>query len=295
MLTASTIMPGVIDTTSGVETARQMSLYHLLREHKSAFLPEDLAYVLREHVVSDDPAYQHRVLDLACGPGGWALDMAYVYPRAAILGIDSDSITISYAKAHAKVQGIENNVTFKAMNVRAPLPFPDSWFDVIHAPFLSSIVPQEAWPALLDECWRMLRPGGVLCITECEYSTTNSVSCRTLSDAYHKAITLAGMCPSIDVPHREPLPILAYVLNERNYHMLQQRTSILDFSAGNDTHVSMTRNILVFFELVKPFVCATGILPEEAFERLYEQALIDIYCDTFYGIWHMLNIEVQKP
>src|ERR1700732_5215301 len=50
----------------------------------------------------------HRLLDVACGPGGWALQVALRYPENEVVGIDISRTMIDYATAQAQLQGLDN-------------------------------------------------------------------------------------------------------------------------------------------------------------------------------------------
>jgi SAM-dependent methyltransferase len=117
--------------------------------------------------LGDELANMHSILDLACGRGGWVLDAAYAYPTVEVVGIDIDASLVQYARAHARVQGLEN-ATFQHMDISRPLAFPDHSIDLINARFLFSVLSKNAWTPLVAECLRILRPGGVLRLTEME-------------------------------------------------------------------------------------------------------------------------------
>jgi SAM-dependent methyltransferase len=51
-----------------------------------------------------DPASFHRVLDVGCGPGGWILDLARIYPQMNLTGIDISWRMIEYARAQAQAR-----------------------------------------------------------------------------------------------------------------------------------------------------------------------------------------------
>src|SRR5437764_8840112 len=72
---------------------------------------------------SDDLANIRDILDIACGPGGWVLDVAHAYPKKRVVGIDISRLMIEYARAQAKVQWLEN-ASFRVMDVLKPLDFP---------------------------------------------------------------------------------------------------------------------------------------------------------------------------
>ena len=46
----------------------------------------------------------HRALDVACGPGGWALELASTYPDIEVVGIDISRTMINYANTQVQVQ-----------------------------------------------------------------------------------------------------------------------------------------------------------------------------------------------
>lgn len=73
------------------------------------------------------------ILDLACGPGGWVLDVAYELPNAEVCGVDISSAMIDYANARARSQGI-TNASFGTMDITHPLDFADAsftWYMVV--------------------------------------------------------------------------------------------------------------------------------------------------------------------
>src|SRR5215469_18522543 len=72
-----------------------------------------------------------RVLDIACGPGGWALEVAREHPEIEVTGIDISEAMIRFAKALATSRGY-GNVRFLVMDVKQPLAFPDASFDLIN-------------------------------------------------------------------------------------------------------------------------------------------------------------------
>src|SRR5437868_3986389 len=68
-------------------------------------------------------------LDIACGPGAWAMEMAFHHQDMQVVGVDISVNMTRYAQAQAKVQGLDN-AHFLAMDARKPLDFPDASFDL---------------------------------------------------------------------------------------------------------------------------------------------------------------------
>jgi SAM-dependent methyltransferase len=100
-----------------------------------------------------------RVLDIGCGDGEFALDLA---TRGAIAtGIDASAIMIDAAKDRAREQNA--NVAFQVAPAEG-LPFPAGHFDAVTAVTILCFV-EDAAP-VFREIARVLRPGGHLVIGE---------------------------------------------------------------------------------------------------------------------------------
>ncbi len=119
----------IIDTEKyGAETSRLLLQDKLFTQAMGGTLPAtyDLTGVTR-------------ILDIACGPGGWALEVAYQHSDIEVVGIDISPAMIEYARSQAQVQHLEN-AAFLVMDTRTPLAFPDASFDLINARLLLSFV-----------------------------------------------------------------------------------------------------------------------------------------------------------
>jgi ubiquinone/menaquinone biosynthesis C-methylase UbiE len=105
-------------------------------------------------------ASMQRLLDLACGPDGWVLDVAYDNPHIEVKGVDISKKMIDYAYARAGTQKLPN-ATFGIMDINLPLDYSDATFDLVNARFINGVLKRETWGAFIAECTRILRPGGV--------------------------------------------------------------------------------------------------------------------------------------
>src|SRR5713226_5004294 len=81
----------LIDPCAGSEIARLMNQSRLLTRSLGGVFPE----------LAEELANAGSMLDLACGPGGWVLDAAYVYPAARVVGVDIEASLVQYARAQA--------------------------------------------------------------------------------------------------------------------------------------------------------------------------------------------------
>jgi tRNA G46 methylase TrmB len=73
-------------------------------DHQAGLVIEAIGHL--PHALRGRP-FQN-ILDLGCGSGRWALDMAYQYPDAEIVGVDSSNTLVEYAQAQAKTMNRDN-------------------------------------------------------------------------------------------------------------------------------------------------------------------------------------------
>jgi ubiquinone/menaquinone biosynthesis C-methylase UbiE len=139
-----------------------------------------------------DPSRVHSALDLACGPGAWALDFARTYPQAQVVGVDIAKIALAEAKRLATREHLAN-VSFAELDIaRAEgLPFPNSYFDLVWARAVFMHLPAASWEPLLRELYRVLRPNGAIVIvdTDAQSGSTSNAEYQRLRELL---ITLAA-------------------------------------------------------------------------------------------------------
>ena len=113
-----------------------------------------------------DPARFKRVLDVACGTGGWLIETAKTYPDIALLvGVDVSERMLAYARTQAAEQQLGERVEFTQMDALRMLEFPTSFFDLVNLRFGGSFMRTWDWAKLLQEFRLVLRPGGIFRLT----------------------------------------------------------------------------------------------------------------------------------
>jgi SAM-dependent methyltransferase len=104
-----------------------------------------------------------RVLDLGCSAGGTTTALAQHIPGAEVIGIDVSAPMLRYAHLRAVAQ--DSEVHFRQM-LAEQLSFPDNHFDAVLAMLLFHEVPVSVGKRILDEAYRVLRPGGVITVVD---------------------------------------------------------------------------------------------------------------------------------
>ena len=174
------------------------------------------------------------ILDMACGPGGWVLDMAYALPDAEVCGVDISTIMIEYANASARSQGIPN-ASFGVMDITHPLDFSPASFDFVHARFLMGVLKREAWHSFMAECTRLLRPGGILqCVEGNDAGRSLSSAHERLNSLGMQALQQAGYGFSPDGLTFGIVPCLLHLFKQTGYRDQHISTTTLDHSHDSE-------------------------------------------------------------
>jgi ubiquinone/menaquinone biosynthesis C-methylase UbiE len=235
------------------------------------------------------------LLDIGCGPGEWVLDVASHYPEKNVQGIDLLEPMIHYAREQANSQGLEN-ASFLRMDVHQPLDFPDASFDLINARNVIGILPTATWPGLIARCQRLLRPGGILRLTEADtWAITNSAAVHRFYDLFIETFKRSGNW----TPRRKKAfcvtPLLNQHLRNAGFQQVRERPFHLNFSAGEEGHQAMFQAFRVLFKQYQPVICKMQLATQEEINTLYDQVLAEMQASDFCAIAYFLTVWGQMP
>jgi ubiquinone/menaquinone biosynthesis C-methylase UbiE len=132
----------------------------VLRSHRWRTAENSAAHLL-PHL-----APGQRVLDVGCGPGTIALDLARRVDPGPVVGIDSAADAVAAAIAARDEAGLTDTVSLSVGDVYA-IDAPDASFDVVHAHQVLQHLTDPV--AALREMGRVLAPGGLLSVRESDY------------------------------------------------------------------------------------------------------------------------------
>jgi tocopherol O-methyltransferase len=111
------------------------------------------------------------ILDVGCGIGGSSLYLAEKF-GARVTGITLSPVQANRAQERAKAAGLEGKADFKVANA-LEMPFDDNSFDLVWSLESGEHMPDKV--KFLQECYRVLKPGGKLIFaTWCHRPTTAS-------------------------------------------------------------------------------------------------------------------------
>ena len=258
------------DPESGAEMARLLEQDRLITKGMGGLFSE-----------RSDLSGMRRVLDAACGPGGWAREVALAYPQVEVVGFDISYTMIDYARAFAQAQGLKNLI-FQVMDLQKPLDFPDNSFDLVNARFIN-FLPTSAWPKLLQEFHRITRSGGTIRLTESEWwYFTNSAALENLNAMMIRALKLQG--GSFAERFTGVLPMLGRFLLDAGCVNIQYKPHVIDYSFGTEPYEGFRRDAAIVFKSFQPFIVRMGVATQEQLDQLYEQMILEMSKESFRGL-----------
>ncbi|KAI0693970.1 hypothetical protein BC835DRAFT_1415601 [Cytidiella melzeri] len=99
-----------------------------------------------------------KVLELGCGSGSWILNSTRHWNDTHFVGLD---IVPLHPDLHQLGSSqLAGRVTWVQANFLERLPFQDEEFDLIYARRIARGIPEDKWDPLLEEVYRVLKPGG---------------------------------------------------------------------------------------------------------------------------------------
>ena len=271
------------DPESGAEMARLLAQDHIITKGMGGLFSE-----------RSDFSTIHRILDAACGPGGWAIEVAFTYPEIEVVGFDISQVMIDYANARAQVQGLDN-AEFLVIDIQKPLDFPDESFDLVNARFIN-FLPTATWPKLMQEFKRITRPGGAIRLTESEWwYFTNSPALESLNAMIIRALKLQGASFTESGRFTGVLPMLGRFLLDAGCASVNYKSHVIDYSFGTEAHEGFRRDAAAVFKLFQPFIVRMGVAEQEEVDQLYERMQFEMLKEDFRGLMLPLTAWGQKP
>jgi ubiquinone/menaquinone biosynthesis C-methylase UbiE len=236
-----------------------------------------------------------QVLDLGCGPGGWVLDVAFERPDIEVAGVDISQVMTDYANARARSQHLPN-ASFGQTDIRQPLDFSDVSFDLVNARFLIAAIYRDVWPSLLQECYRILRKGGLIRLTEpVNGGETNSLAFERMQSLIYQAGKQMGYGFSLDGQSFGMSYVLPRLLRQAGFHDITVQAYAQDVSwEAKDAWTDFHSNARVAYQFAQPLLVKQGLISWEEVASLYQQMEIEMHQRSFAGMWHWVSVIARK-
>jgi len=235
------------------------------------------------------------ILDVACGTGGWCADLARQYPEKRVIGIDNDAGILAFAQAQARIYDARN-LRFLQMSALEPLHFPDDSFDLVRMRLIGAFMPRAAWLPLLAECKRVLRPGGLLVVTEQECLISNDVGLEKYVQTMYTAMHTIGytFASNPDTPHLCIGIMVKSLLQQAGFADVSHRAFAVEFSTGAGGHQPFLANLISAFENGSAFLQKFGGATPDTIKGAQQYLKSLINKEGLIGFWHFITAYGRK-
>lgn len=237
-----------------------------------------------------DLAGIRRILDIGCGYGGWLHKVARTNPGVDVIGIDINSTIVDHARATAQQLGL-TNARFEVMDALQPLQFDAASFDLVNTRSIAIFVHTHQWPALLAECKRILRPGGIMRMAEGEGIFTNKSALDRYALLYKQAMKLTHHSFSPTGYTLANIAALGPLLRGAGFTYVQQKAHTIDFSAGTTAHHGLVNLV----SELKRFLLAVNVIHAEELNFLEQEVLSEVQMEDFRALWYVVTAWGEVP
>ncbi len=205
------------------------------------------------------------ILDVGCGTGRWAMELAQQFPKANVVGVDlvpTEHFTTGFGLVKPP-----DNYRFVKGNAMEGLPFDDNSFDFVHQRLLVAALPRDRWPGVVRELARVTRPGGWVELAEC--GTPQDVPSNPYPQLWN---TWIAFCQTRGIDFTIGHSIGA-MLEQAGLRQVQQHEVLFPMGKwGGRVGVMSGEDCLAVGKALGAGVVAAGIVSAEQYDALLEGA-----------------------
>ncbi len=227
-----------------------------------------------------------KVLDVACGCGGWVCNAARAYPNSEVTGIDKDAEHIIYAREYATLAGLTNaHFIVGNMYTLSQLTEP---YDLIHARLLCPAVAPGTWYNLLKELWQHCKQGGQIRWTESITPVTPGRACTRWCHLFGQALGLSNSAGDI-------INSMPAMLKDVGFCNIQQSMTTIRLQHGNEAYDTLVHTLWRASPLLQTFFVQAGITTADHFTHITDEMLTELLDPGFTCNWSLRTVTGSRP
>lgn len=257
----------------------QEEFVRLMRQ--DLLLTKSMGGVLAEQ---SDPTLFRRILDIGCGPGGWAIETARTFPAVSVIGIDISQRMILYARKLAEGNQVADRVEFQMMDALRLLEFPGSFFDLVNLRLGGSFLRTWDWPKILSEMRRVTRPKGIIRVIDQEIMhQSNSPTTAQINKMVLQAFFRAGYLFAEETTGL--IARLPQLLTQSGCRQVQITKHALEYKAGTPEGLAYSENMVSASHTLRPFIQKWGCMSTD-YDALIQKSTSEMHQPDFHATWH---------
>jgi len=235
-----------------------------------------------------------RVVDVACGTGEWVRAATLAFPQLELMGIDGSNVLLDRADTRAS-----DRLTFAVMkNVTPPFDLPVGSVDLMNLRFVAHRYLVTHFPALVAECLRIVRPGGIILLTEGDLPITSSPACERLSNLLSEALGQTGQNLFPPIPSGRNFliaPLLPRLLVDAGCQHITQAMYVTNFGQGTPAHADIAGEYHRICRLAQPVLLRLNVSTQPEMEQLQQGISSELQAETFRGVGFYRAVWGRKP
>lgn len=141
----------------GIKGGYLNSIAAITYDFVTAFASPPSETWIRQQLISAIEQKPKRILDLACGTGSGTLVLKQAFPEAEVMGLDLSPYMLVVADYKAQEAGLDIQWQH---GLAEDTGFEEGSFDLVTASFLLHETPPKISQLILQECFRLVQPGG---------------------------------------------------------------------------------------------------------------------------------------
>lgn len=279
------------NSVQGTEQHTQQSLprlfqFDLLRLQQGMIFPAQL-----------DLSHVQHVLDINSGDGTWAIAVAQTYPQFIITALETQPTLLHRAQIAARTSGI-SSIHFIQAATQPPFTLPASSFDLINLRFMAGFTAISNWQTLTEESLRLLRPGGILMLTDSDKPVTSGVATIQLTDMLARLLWQANHNLFQPTQHSQGIlitPLLTHLLRTLGCENIQHHDYVTNFASEMPAHITIVNEFNRVYQELQPIFVQRNITTADEVTQLYQQMQREMQEADFCGIGFYLTAWGQKP
>lgn len=227
------------------------------------------------------------ILDVGCGTGRWAMEMAQIFPDAIITAFDIVPQSPSGSLGNG-IDVIPRNVRFQLADATRPLPYSDAAFAYVHLQLLYGHLPAQAWEPLLRELVRVTQPGGwIESVEVVPYPNGHKPNVASIIGWYSEVLRRQGADPMIAL--KVPALMQECGLHAITRYQVSQVQYIPELVAQRREHA------LHLIDVTRQPAIASGIATAAEYDRTADEARRELGSGLLQGDFPIYIALGQRP
>lgn len=219
------------------------------------------------------------ILDVACGTGRWARDIARRFPAGNVVGFDLSRDLLDASLAEG-IDTMPENCAFVYGDALQPFAFPDGSFSFVMARACSSFIPAAQWPQVVGQMARVTRPGGWIEVRDFGQVRSTNAALNQLTLHFANLAQSRGIHPGSGAYLQSYLT--AARLRHVQIHQMRLRSGAKRATRAGQL---MLADYLAVLERVTPLIARAGQTSAEQWQAWLGQARSEtrLYPDEQYA------------